>query len=313
MSDNLSISNVNSAQSAKVNNDLSKSLNLVAAKKGSFVANQDVSTLARKLADKLGIPETLAFRVVRNFLTSGTVPNLKALEDYILQKPELRTAVRNANKVDGNRQNQNLIAKAGQEEAEPQVSLRPLLKEIKVNLNREKQSELNKLIGNNQRNLADVDKIPVSKLVSSPQAFASWLVNNKAAFIALKANPNATYLLAAMQNPILLQSPVMVSELSKLIAQLFKLKQGKQNPEALDDKEIEDREQEFLLNASNRAQSIVNNLQETSDIVGVNAMKDFLLEAERFAEEEVANLWSLVLKKEREISKKLKEGMKNVR
>lgn len=303
MSDNLSINNTN-----QIN------LSNLSTTRGSFVPNQDISALAEVLARKLGIPETVAFRVVRKFLTTGTVPNLKALEDYISKSGEFKVLAGKIKQPEQKRQNQNLIAKAD-DNNEAQVSLRPILKEIKVNLNRGQQAEIRNEVDKlftKKEGLPQIDaaKIPVTKLVSSPQAFASWLVNNKAAFIALKSTPQAAYLLTAINNPILMQSPMMVSEISKLIAQLFKLKLGKQYSEALEDRVIEEREQELLAAAAHDRHSVVSDLGGTAETIEISAMKNFLLEAERFAEEEVANLWSLVLKKEREIGEKLKKGLK---
>ena len=56
----------------------------------------------------------------------------------------------------------------------------------------------------------------------------------------------------------------------------------------------------------------MNTVKGTSAGETVEVLRDFLLEAERFAEEEIANLWSLTLKKEKEIERKLKEGFKHL-
>ena len=49
------------------------------------------------------------------------------------------------------------------------------------------------------------------------------------------------------------------------------------------------------------------------DWITQKKLRDFLIEAERFAEEEVANLWSLTLKKEKELEKKVKQGINKLR
>jgi hypothetical protein len=147
--------------------------------------------------------------------------------------------------------------------------------------------------------------------VTSPKEFASWLVNNKAAFISMRANPMVTNLLIALQNPQIQQSPVMIAEIAKLLAQLVKLKQGSKVGEYNDSERVdEDRDKEDNLEVSDHEHHVVGHIRETIENVAITPLRDFLIEAERFAEEEVANLWSLTLKKEKELEKKVKASLK---
>ncbi len=145
----------------------------------------------------------------------------------------------------------------------------------------------------------------LSQLITSPKAFASWLVNNRTAFITLRTDPALTYLLTALANPRVQMSPLMLAELAKLLAQMIKLKQGKSVAESVDDVAAEEKEQEILLAENDRGTSVVGGVRNAVSNQPVAPLKDFLLEAERFAEEEIANLWSLTLRKEKEVEQEV--------
>lgn len=154
----------------------------------------------------------------------------------------------------------------------------------------------------------------LSKTVASPREFASLLVNNKAAFLLLKSNPIAFNAILAQGNQQIHMNPMMMSELSKLVAQFFKLRQGKAGKTEDDDKAEFDRNQEAILESTDHEHVTVNNIRETINQMPIGKLKDFLLEAERFAEEEIANMWSISLKKEKQLEKmlsKLPEELKH--
>ncbi len=150
-----------------------------------------------------------------------------------------------------------------------------------------------------------VERQILSQLVTSPKAFASWLVNNRAAFASLQTNPRVTYLLTALANPNLQMSPLMLAELAKLLAVLAKLKLGNSASETLDEVATDDKEQEILLEENDRGHNVVDGVRNAISTKAVTPLKDFLLEAERFAEEEIANLWSLTLKKEKAVEQEV--------
>lgn len=323
MSDNLSAPPV-SAQgyyNPRVQIANSKNLNLVDVKandanadlfqkKSGFTSEQSLSTLARALASRQGIPESVALRVVRKFITSGGIPNLKAMEEFVAKQVYGEPAKAKPADTKGNAAEQ--LSQA-QKQTQQNASLRPLLKELKLNLNRGRNEEVRKEVENlfsrsSNQNLQQIpnSRIPVTTLVSSPKEFASWLVNNRAAFVALRTMPEVTNLLAAMQNPLLQQSPILLSQLSMLVAQILRLKLGKTVIDEIDD---EERRQAVLTELAHKEHERVSGVTGVAETTEVNPLKDFLLEAERFAEEEVANLWSLALKKEREFEKTLKAGI----
>lgn len=157
----------------------------------------------------------------------------------------------------------------------------------------------------------------LSAAVKSPKAFASLLVNNKTAFVLLKSNPELSFYLIALANLLDLSkrqvtlSPLFLAEIAKLITQILKLKQGSSEVTIVEEGEVSDRVQEGMLETSDHKSALVNNIRETISYIPSKAVRDFLLEAERFAEEEVANLWSLTLKKEKEIKKQIQSQFSN--
>ncbi len=324
MSDNLSSPPISSQgfYNPRVQVANTKNLNLVNAKNtqvnpdpfhpGEFTSEQSISKLAKALASRQGIPESVALRVVRKFISSGGLPNLKAMEDFVAKQinGEASKAAPASAKSNATQQLSNSEAS---KQTQQNASLKPLLKELKLNLNRGRNEEVRKEVENlftrnSNQNLQQIpnSRIPVTTLVSSPKEFASWLVNNRTAFVALRTMPEVTNLLAAIQNPLLQQSPIVLAELSMLIAQILRLKLGKQAIDEIDD---EERRQTVLSELAHREHERVGGVTGVAEPTEINPLKDFLLEAERFAEEEVANLWSLALKKEREFEKTLKAGI----
>lgn len=320
MSDNLSSPPISSQgfYNPRVQVGNTKNLNLVDVKTtqvnpdlfqpGGFTSEQSLIKLAKALASRQGIPESVALRVVRKFISSGGLPNLKAMEEFVAK--QINGESPKAAPAKGNTAEQ--LSEA-QKQTQQNASLRPLLKELKLNLNRGRNEEVRKEVENlftrnSNQNLQQIpnSRIPVTTLVSSPKEFASWLVNNRTAFVALRTMPEVTNLLAAIQNPLLQQSPIVLAELSMLIAQILRLKLGKQAIDEIDDDE---RRQAILTDLAHREHERVSGVTGVAEPTEINPLKDFLLEAERFAEEEVANLWSLALKKEREFEKTLKAGI----
>ncbi len=320
MSDNLSAPPVSSQgfYNPRVQVGNAKNLNLVDAKNtqvnpdlfqpGGFTSEQSLSKLAKALASRQGIPESVALRVVRKFISSGGIPNLKAMEEFVAK--QVYGEPSKAAPAKGNSAEQ--LSEA-QKQTQQNASLRPLLKELKLNLNRGRNEEVRKEVENlftrnSDQSLQKIpnSRIPVTTLVSSPKEFASWLVNNRTAFVALRTMPEVTNLLAAVQNPLLQQSPIVLAQLSMLIAQILRLKLGKQMIDEIDD---EERRQAVLSELAHKEHERVSGVTGVAEPTEINPLKDFLLEAERFAEEEVANLWSLALKKEREFEKTLKAGI----
>lgn len=146
----------------------------------------------------------------------------------------------------------------------------------------------------------------LTQLVTSPREFASLFVNFKQAFILSKANPAALSFILANQNPNIKLSPSLFAELAKLVAQSMKLKQGSKVSSEDEDEQIKlNRQQEEMVEQIDHQNQLVQGIREALDSVSIRPLKDYLLEAERFAEEEIANLWSITLKKERELEKKI--------
>lgn len=267
---------------------------------------KDIGLLIKILASRFGIGELVAMRLLRKLMASSTI----SLVD-----------IRNFIEKISNRQNlpkmQVLFQELAKEETQSISDIqftkliRPLLKTFEKYVTNLQNSQ-------NQSDLFFPQASPITKLVSSPREFASWLVNNKAAFIALRSNPELTYILTALQNPLIKNSPALTMELLKLMVQILRLKSGKLFRTEVEEKIKEEKDLQDSLDMDIHEQSIVNTVRDTVNNVAVKPLRDFLIEAERFAEEEIANLWSLTLKKEKELEKRLKTGLnklkkKNVR
>lgn len=149
------------------------------------------------------------------------------------------------------------------------------------------------------------------KLLTSPRAFASFLINNKSIALWLAQDKNTflpvlTSLLMVQNNQI--NSPGFLAELMKLISQILKLKQGKSTSisEEEDEQVKHDQAQEEIQEELAHQNQVVQGLKDTVETTPIKSVQHFLLEAERFAEEEIAHLWSLTLKKEKELINKIK-------
>lgn len=271
---------------------------------------RDLNNLVRMLASKMQIPENIAYKLIRNLMATGksfSTDDIKSvLGDYI------SNAENNPGKVLN-----NALARLRSPEAKSDQELerifKPVVSEIKDQFVASREQGVRNAAEQLSSKKITTEKninpeMMLTKLASSPREFASWLVNNKAAFVMLRNNPELTYMMMSLSNPRIQQSPVLLAELVKLMAQILKLKQGKTTNDADEAlKDIRDKEDARVI-ADHQA-DIVNNLTSTALGVAVNPMRDFLLEAERFAEEEIANLWSLALKKEKILEKKLKKDL----
>lgn len=142
--------------------------------------------------------------------------------------------------------------------------------------------------------------------VTSPRAFASLIVNNPGLFVLLRSNPQLFSLILGLNNPNLQLNPGLFAELAKILAMIIRLKQGKSTYGADEDEQIkDDRAQSDVLDATDAENALVKNIKGAINEMPIPVLRDFLLEAERFAEEELANIWSITMKKEKELEKTL--------
>ncbi len=265
----------------------------------SFDSKQ-LGDVLRLISSQLGISAPAARKLLSMMATSGKVTSYADLKAFMLeqepaaqrpaQRPEtLKAQVSQTDEI-ANRNSANLY----------RAALRP-----KMQMSNDFAPQ-----STNNKEAKIPEKIPgerqiLSELVTSPKTFASWLVNNKAAFVVLQTNPKLTYLLSSLANPNLQMSPLMLASLAALLAQLAKLKLGKSSTESIDDVELEERGQELLVDEADRSNSLVGGVRDAISSLPIAPLKDFLLEAERFAEEEIANRWSLSLKKDKAVEKKI--------
>lgn len=254
----------------------------------------------RMLSRDLGISASAARKILYKMAASGKIASYSELRSFMLnqapsvarveQKPDTFKAQASQTDETANRNSANLYRAA----LRPQMQMSNDFAPQAANSKEAKIPE--KIPGERQI---------LSQLVTSPQIFASWLVNNKAAFVSLQTNPKLTYLLSSLANPNLQMSPLMLAELSKILAQLVKLKQGKSVSESQDETGLEDREQDLLVAEADHGHTLVGGIRDAISSLPIAPLKDFLLEAERFAEEEIANRWSLSLKKDKDVERKI--------
>ncbi len=264
----------------------------------------------RMIAGQFGVSPTIARRILSKLASSGNFdyPSLKA---FLSDSPTKAGTVRDINKTQAE-------TPINQTKANPQQTKTQAPEEFVANKNSANifKASLRQDV-NLRSDFAPRANIPqelkaappplknnlqiLSQLVSTPQNFASWLVNNRAAFVGLKTSPEVTYMLTALANPKLQMSPLMLAEFAKILAVLIKIKLGKASPDEIDEMILEERVQESLLEDSDKDHSTVGGVRGAIKNIPVAALKDFLLEAERFAEEEIANRWSLNLKREKEV------------
>lgn len=279
---------------------------------GSSLSSQDLDPLVKLISTRLGVSEFTAFRVLRKFMGTANANTFQDIQSFITKFLDDPQNQRQVNELAKDLQTLQKNPNANEQ------SFKPIISRLQYGLQQSNQVQSQTFQNNPALNRQDrfvatsqSQTNPATQLVQTPQLFASWLVNNKAAFIALKQNPQVANLLLALQNPRITQSPVMMSQIAVLIGQLLKLKQGKGPTEDKDEIRKEKLDRKHQAEFSDEAENRVNSINPVSAVENVKALTDFLLEAERFAEEEIANIWSLTLKKEKELEQKLKEGFKN--
>lgn len=274
------------------------------------LSSRDIDPLVKLISTRLGVSEFTAFTVLRKFMGTANANTFSDIQSFITDFLE-----------GGNQRQVNELANDLQsvqkDPSTQEQNLKPIINRLQYGFIQAKQDSLAQ---RNSQNLPNQDRYvawnqakatntnPATDLVQSPKLFASWLVNNKAAFLTLRSNPVAANLLLALQNPEIAKSPVMLSQISILIAQLLKLKAGKSLTEETDENKKYQLERTIANESSDHEANIVNYVKQAANATRVDTVKDFLLEAERFAEEEIANLWSLTLKKEKELENKLRDG-----
>jgi hypothetical protein len=280
----------------------------------SNLSNKELDSLVKLISSRLGVSEFTASRVLRKFMATGSTGSFMEIKDFLTQFLENGANSRQVTELATDLQSLQNNPKTQDQ------NFQPVLARLQYGLNQAQQSqsqanannfvkaEHDRFVGLSQAKVADN---PASALVQSPKLFASWLVNNKAAFILLRSNPEAANLLLALQNPQITKSPMMLSQIAVLIAQLLKLKAGKTLTEDADEVRKDELDKQNQIEASDYESNIVSTVKQNIAANKVDTVKDFLLEAERFAEEEIANLWSLTLKKEKELENKIKSGFSN--
>jgi hypothetical protein len=284
----------------------------------SILASRDYKIMKRFLTDMYGISEASAHVLLRKLLGISTTSTLSDIKNVLHQLVQNRPVLEQS--LEGLGLAEELLHK--KEVSLPNVheeglTAKPSSQEDQFVRDTSSQNLLRARLA--VQNLPqEPTPTPVSasvifsKLVSSPRDFASWLVNNKSAYIALRSQPEVTMLLMAIANQQIRLSPLMLAELAKLLANLIKLKQGSSATESADEKAVQDRAQDYMAESSDKEHSAVQSLMGTVSTVALKPLADFLIEAERFAEEEVANMWSLTLKKEREIGQRIIDKFKNI-
>ncbi|MEY3369570.1 MAG: hypothetical protein RLZZ361_240 [Cyanobacteriota bacterium] len=285
--------------------------------KSGTASQRDLTPMIKLVASRMGVSEMVASRLIRKLLSSGQLGSISDMKNFLVQylQSNQENDIKKSSLFD------ELRARSASANTEKQLesAFRPIIKEMndKFIQTQDQTTRTAKALFFSRDGAQGVGAslpIPVTPLVTSPKEFASWLVNNKSAFISMRANPAVTNLLIALQNPQIQQSPIMIAEIAKLLAQLIKLKQGSKVSEFSDSEKMdEERNKEYNLAASDHEHHVVSNIRETIENVAITPLRDFLIEAERFAEEEVANLWSLTLKKEKELEKKVKQGINKLR
>ena len=154
----------------------------------------------------------------------------------------------------------------------------------------------------------------MSKNVLSNKNFASWLLASPPALASMMTKRDYTNMLSAMMNKNVLDksSPLFIAQIGSLVAQLLKLKQGKTNTTAgiEEERKLEENVQEDKVSSAEHAHSIVDSVKDVINTISIKSVKDFLLEAERFVEEEIALFYSIQKSIEREILNQVKKKVK---
>jgi hypothetical protein len=154
----------------------------------------------------------------------------------------------------------------------------------------------------------------MSKNVLSNKNFASWLLASPPALASMMTKTDYTNMLSAMMNKNVLDksSPLFIAQMGSLVAQLLKLKQGKTNTTAgiEEERKLEEIVQEDKVSSAEHTHSIVDSVKDVINTIPIKSVKDFLLEAERFVEEEIALFYSIQKSIEREILNQVKKKVK---
>jgi|694.fasta_scaffold00001_68 hypothetical protein len=154
----------------------------------------------------------------------------------------------------------------------------------------------------------------MSRNVLSNKDFASWLLASPPALASMMTKRDYTNMLSAMMNTNILDksSPLFIAQMGSLVAQLLKLKQGKTNTTAgiEEERTLEEIVQEDKVSSAEHTHSIVDSVKDVINTIPIKSVKDFLLEAERFVEEEIALFYSIQKSIEREILNQVKKKVK---
>lgn len=145
--------------------------------------------------------------------------------------------------------------------------------------------------------------------------FASWLLNNPAALGSMLSKPQFTSFFVSAFNPRMVEkmSPIFFSQMASLIGQLLKLRQGKASGTSMgieEEEHLEDARKSSEMDSDNHNHRIVDEVKNVINIIPIKSVKDFLLEAERFVEEEIAMFYSLQKHLEKEILKQMNKNKK---
>jgi len=155
----------------------------------------------------------------------------------------------------------------------------------------------------------------MSKNVLSNKNFASWLLASPPALASMMTKRDYTNMLSAMMNKNILDksSPLFIAQMGSLVAQVLKMKQGKTNTTAgiEEERKLEEITQEDKVSSAEHTHSIVDSVKDVINTIPIKSVKDFLLEAERFVEEEIALFYSIQKSIEREILNQVKKKVKN--
>jgi hypothetical protein len=154
----------------------------------------------------------------------------------------------------------------------------------------------------------------MSRNVLSNKDFASWLLASPPALASMMTKRDYTNMLSAMMNKNILDksSPLFIAQMGSLVAQLLKLKQGKTNTTAgiEEERTLEEIVQEDKVSSAEHTHTIVDSVKDVINTIPIKSVKDFLLEAERFVEEEIALFYSIQKSIEREILNQVKKKVK---
>ena len=152
------------------------------------------------------------------------------------------------------------------------------------------------------------------KQIQSNKNFASWLLANPVALGSILSKPKFTSLFISAYNPRMLQnmSPILFSQIASLVGQLLKLRQGKVQGtvESQEEDKLDEAEKQLENSSADHKHRIVDEVKSVIHTIPIKSVKDFLLEAERFVEEEIAMFYSFQKHLESEILKQINKKKK---